>query len=139
MNPNPLGIAALTTLAPGDAVPGSSAARFREVNLIADPLYGYIEITKGQTGEASERTLLDTAWLQRLRRIHQLQAAWWIFPSAEHSRFVHLLGAMHLSSLFARRLAPSLQDAFSDAPSAALVEETLRLAGLLHDVGHGPF
>jgi uncharacterized protein len=77
--------------------------------------------------------------LQRLRRVHQLQSAWWVFPTAEHSRFVHLLGAMHLSSLFARRVDASLRDAFSDAPSPALVEETLRLAGLLHDVGHGPF
>ena len=62
-----------------------------------------------------------------------------MFPTAEHSRFVHLLGAMHLASMFARRLDASLRDAFPDAPSPALVEETLRLAGLLHDVGHGPF
>ena len=132
-------ITAVTAFNSADAVPGSSTARFREVNLIADPIYGYIEITKALGRESSERTLLDTVWLQRLRRIHQLQSAWWIFPSAEHSRFVHLLGAMHLSSLFARRLYPSLRNAFPETPSAPLVEETLRLAGLLHDVGHGPF
>ena len=116
-----------------------AAERFRQVNLIADPLYGYIEITKDRPGEASERQLLDTVWLQRLRRVHQLQSAWWVFPSAEHSRFTHLLGAMHLASLFARRVDGSLRAAFPDAPSPALVEETLRIAGLLHDVGHGPF
>jgi HD superfamily phosphohydrolase len=116
-----------------------AAERFRQVNLIADPLYGYIEITKDRPGEASERQLLDTVWLQRLRRVHQLQSAWWVFPSAEHSRFTHLLGAMHLASLFARRVDASLRVAFPDAPSPALVEETLRIAGLLHDVGHGPF
>src|SRR5947209_11105991 len=116
-----------------------AAARFGEVNLIADPLYGYIEITKAARGAPGEQQLLDTPWLQRLRRIHQLQSAWWVFPSAEHSRFTHLLGAMHLASLFARRVDASLRSAFSDVPSPALVEETLRLAGLLHDVGHGPF
>lgn len=117
----------------------SAADRFSEVNLIADPLYGYIEITKGNSSAPGERNLLDNPWLQRLRRIHQLQSAWWVFPSAEHSRFVHLLGAMHLSSLFARRVDDSLRSAFPDAPSPSCVEETLRLAGLLHDVGHGPF
>lgn len=116
-----------------------AATRFSDVNLIADPLYGYIEVTKAPAGVASERHLLDTPWLQRLRRIHQLQSAWWIFPTAEHSRFTHLLGAMHLSSLFARRIDASLRRAFPEAPSAACVEETLRLAALLHDVGHGPF
>ncbi|MFN2568737.1 MAG: HD domain-containing protein [Candidatus Dormibacteria bacterium] len=116
-----------------------AASRFSEVNLIADPLYGYIEITKGTAGEPGERDLLDSPWLQRLRRIHQLQSAWWVFPSAEHSRFVHLLGAMHLCSQFARRIDGSLRAAFPDAPSPTCVEETLRLAGLLHDVGHGPF
>jgi HD superfamily phosphohydrolase len=116
-----------------------AADRFSEVNLIADPLYGYIEITKGSGSQPGERDLLDMPWLQRLRRIHQLQSAWWVFPSAEHSRFVHLLGAMHLASLFARRVDASLRAAFPNAPSAACVEETLRLAGLLHDVGHGPF
>ncbi len=117
----------------------AAAARFSEVNLVADPLYGYIEITKGTADEPGERTLLDHPWLQRLRRIHQLQSAWWVFPSAEHSRFVHLLGAMHLASLYARRVDASLRAAFPHAPSPACVEETLRLAGLLHDVGHGPF
>src|SRR5579862_6324295 len=116
-----------------------AAERFRQVNLIADPLYGYIEITKDRPGEASERQLLDTVWLQRLRRVHQLQSAWWVFPSAEHSRFTHLLGAMHLASLFAPRVDASLRVAFPAPSSAPLFEESLRIAGLLHDVGHGPF
>jgi HD superfamily phosphohydrolase len=116
-----------------------AAARFSEVNLIADPLYGYIEITKGRDGDSGEQHLLDMPWLQRLRRIHQLQSAWWVFPTAEHSRFAHLLGAMHLAGVYARQIEPSLRSAFPDAPSPSCVEETLRLAGLLHDIGHGPF
>lgn len=115
------------------------ARRYADVNLIADPLYGYIEITKGRGGVAGEQSILDSRWLQRLRRIHQLQSAWWVFPTAEHSRFSHLLGSMHLATVFARSIDRSLRASFVDTPSPALVESTLRLAGLLHDVGHGPF
>lgn len=116
-----------------------AARRFADINLIADPLYGYIEITKSRPHRTAEQSILDTIWLQRLRRIHQLQSAWWVFPTAEHSRFSHLLGAMHLATSFARGIDASLRAAFPDTPSPALVESTLRLAGLLHDVGHGPF
>lgn len=90
-------------------------------------------------GQASEQDLVDTAWLQRLRRIHQLQSAWWVFATAEHSRFQHALGAMHLAGEWARHLYPTLKFACPEAPSPQLVEETMRIAGLLHDVGHGPF
>jgi uncharacterized protein len=119
-------------------------ARYTRVNLVADPIYGYVEITKSPRGAGrgpgvtAEQDLLDNRWLQRARRIHQLQSAWWVFPSAEHSRFQHAIGAMHLAGVWARHLYPSLRLA-ADAPSEAVVEETLRLGGLLHDVGHGPF
>jgi HD superfamily phosphohydrolase len=77
--------------------------------------------------------------MQRLRRVPQLQSARWVFPAAEHSRFQHSLGAMHLAGRFAQQLHASLKAEFSDGPSAPLFEELLRMAGLLHDVGHGPF
>lgn len=117
------------------------ARQYDAVNLVADPLHGYIKITKRLHGSsaAAEQDLLDDRWLQRLRRIHQLQSAWWVFPGGEHSRFQHALGAMHLSGEWARRLYPNLCRLVPEVPSAACVEETLRVAGLLHDVGHGPF
>jgi hypothetical protein len=90
-------------------------------------------------GTSAEQDLVDSAWLQRLRRIHQLQSAWWVFATAEHSRFQHALGAMHLAGEWARHLHPTLMTVCSGTPSVALVEETMRMAGLLHDVGHGPF
>jgi hypothetical protein len=62
-----------------------------------------------------------------------------VFPTAEHSRFTHALGAMHVAGRFAQQLSPSLRAVFPDAPSAPLIEELLRMAGLLHDIGHGPF
>ena len=42
----------------------------------------------------AEQEIIDSPWVQRLRHIHQLQTAWWVFPSAEHMRFQHVLGAM---------------------------------------------
>ena len=118
-------------------------SEYSRVNLSSDPIYRYLRITKGGrggvAGEAAEQDLVDAAWLQRLRRIHQLQSAWWVFATAEHSRFQHALGAMHLAGEWARHLHPSLKVACGDVPSSQLVEETMRMAGLLHDVGHGPF
>ena len=142
----------------GEAMPldGQVHPQLWAVNLISDPIHGYIELTKRLTPEyarrlglaveeAAEGDLLDSAWLQRMRRISQLQSARWVFPTAEHSRFTHSLGVMHEAGLWARHLYPSLIAALVEAepavraPSEGLVVETLRLAGLLHDVGHGPF
>ncbi len=126
------------------------------MNLISDPIHGYVELTKRLAPDearaaglppedAAEDDLLDTAWVQRLRRISQLQSARWVFPTAEHSRFTHGLGVMHEAGLWARSLYPSLLAALpalapgEPLPSEGLVVETLRIAGLLHDVGHGPF
>jgi hypothetical protein len=127
---------------------------FSAVNLISDPIHGYVELTKrigpseaAAVGlgpeDAAEEDLLDTAWVQRLRRISQLQSARWVFPTAEHSRFTHGLGVMHEAGAWGRSLYPSLRSSLlaegDDIPSEGLVAETLRVAGLLHDVGHGPF
>ena len=118
-----------------------AADTYQGRGLIADPIHQYILYTRpgGIPGEATEQDVIDTPWAQRLRRIRQLQSARWVFPAAEHSRFQHSLGAMHLAGRFAQQLYPSLRAIFPDAPSPALVEELLRMAGLLHDVGHGPF
>jgi HD superfamily phosphohydrolase len=109
-------------------------------SLCHDPIHGYIPfISVVEPGEASERTLLDHPWLQRLRQIHQLQTAWWVYPSAEHTRFQHVVGAMHMASRAVAALYASLKEVCPDAPSRGFVECTMRLAALLHDVGHGPF
>jgi len=145
--------------APGDPhVSGRFGRRleFAALNLISDPIHGYVELTKRLAPDearaagflpedAAEDDLLDTAWVQRLRRISQLQSARWVFPTAEHSRFTHGLGVMHEAGLWGRSLYPSLRAALpvlapgEPVPSEGLVVETLRVAGLLHDVGHGPF
>jgi hypothetical protein len=108
--------------------------------LIADPIYHYIVMTDRVEGEQTERDVIDTPWVQRLRRIFQLQSARWVFPSAEHTRFQHSLGTMHVAGVFSERLYPSLFRIFrEDLPTPNYIEEVLRLAGLLHDIGHGPF
>ncbi len=108
--------------------------------LLGDPVHGYISFTTPRAaGEKTEKDLIDNPWMQRLRQIYQLQSARWVYPSAEHSRFQHSLGAMHLAGRFARHLYPSLKAAVSDCPSEHFIEELLRLSALLHDVGHGPF
>jgi HD superfamily phosphohydrolase len=111
-------------------------------SLISDPVHGYIAFTAARDpGEIADQTLIDHPWVQRLRRIHQLQSAWWVYPSAEHTRFQHVLGAMHLAGRAAAHLYPSLGQACGGepVPSRAYVESLLRIAALLHDVGHGPY
>jgi len=108
--------------------------------LLGDPVHGYISFTTPRGGgEKTEKDIIDTPWMQRLRQIYQLQSARWVYPSAEHSRFQHSLGAMHLAGRFARHLYPSLKAAAPDCPSVNYIEELLRVTALLHDVGHGPF
>jgi len=113
---------------------------FESENLSHDAVHGYIPFTsRGEAGECTERQVIDHPWVQRLRQIHQLQTAWWVFPTAEHTRFQHVVGVMHLASRAVGSLYPSLQDVCPDVPSRGYVESLMRMAGLLHDVGHGPF
>jgi HD superfamily phosphohydrolase len=115
---------------------------FDRENLSHDVIHGYIPFTSSRdltAGEASEQTVIDHPWVQRLRRIHQLQTAWWVFPTAEHTRFQHVIGAMHLASRAAAALYDSLRETCPEVPSRGYIESLLRMAGLLHDVGHGPF
>lgn len=93
---------------------------------IRDPVHGYIKITE------VERAVIDSPFVQRLRRIHQLAGAYMVYPGAVHTRFDHVLGAMHVAGLMAESIANNIH---LDKTKI----QDIRLAALLHDVGHGPF
>ena len=76
--------------------------------------------------------LIDTPEFQRLRRVRQLGLAYFAYQSAEHSRFTHSLGASHL----ARRILDKLSHTYTISPED---RTAVRVAALLHDVGHGAF
>ncbi len=126
------------------------------LSFVRDPIHSYISITTPSRASGKELTqaaateldLISSPWIQRLRRIRQTQAAYTVFPGLEHSRFQHVLGVMHLAGKMARRWYGQMierlrikgqRTLLKEMPEVAYVEEVFRLAGLLHDVGHGPF
>src|SRR5580692_2285862 len=89
---------------------------------IRDPIHGFVY------REPEERDVMDTCVFQRLRRLKQLALASLVYPGATHSRFEHSLGAFHLAGKLAEAL---------NVPETE--RRLVRLAALLHDIGHGPF
>ena len=96
----------------------------RAGTFIKDPIHGYIRINE------NEKTILDTRPVQRLRRLRQLAGSEFVYPAANHTRFEHVLGAMHLAGSLSEVLPTDLD---------SHDRQQMRLAALLHDVGHGPF
>ncbi|MDO5820531.1 MAG: HD domain-containing protein [Methanobrevibacter sp.] len=89
---------------------------------IRDSIHGNLPL------DPFEIEVLDYPQLQRLRRVKQLGFISLIYPGANHSRFEHSIGTMHLASKLADQLELSKDD-----------KDLVRIAGLLHDAGHGPF
>lgn len=90
---------------------------------ISDPLYdGYTVI------EDDELPIVDSEPVQRLRRVKQLGLSSQVYPGATHTRFMHSLGVLRLASKFAETM--DLDE---------YTRKVVRIAGLLHDVGHGPY
>src|SRR5947209_16004797 len=100
---------------------------------IYDPIHRFIEL------DAGEVALLGAPAVQRLRRLRQLGLAYLAFPSAEHSRFSHALGAMAIGTRAFDALRVHSPEAFGSARDFRTKRTLLRASLLLHDVGHGPF
>src|SRR4029079_13506035 len=97
-----------------------------------DPVHNIIRLRTDTTEGELMMKLIDASEFQRLRRIKQLGLGLYTYQGAEHSRFTHSLGAMHLMT----RILKQLEDRH---PIDEEERATVRAAALLHDVGHGPF
>ena len=93
---------------------------------IIDPIHDFIRVS------GPELKIIDNPIFQRLRRIRQLSGAHLTYPGAQHTRFEHSLGVMHISGQAGQALQEKGILKKDDI-------ENLRLAALLHDIGHGPF
>jgi hypothetical protein len=100
---------------------------------IFDPVHHFIELS------TAEARILDLPIVQRLRRLRQLGLAYLAFPSAEHSRFSHALGALATGTRVFDSLVREGREPFGDEAEIAYQRRLVRAALLLHDVGHGPF
>ena len=93
-----------------------------------DPIYGFIRIQ-----DPLLLSLIESPYFQRLRRISQLGLSSLVYPGAQHTRFHHALGCLHLmqKAIFVLRS--------KGVAINAKEEQALQIAILLHDIGHGPF
>ena len=96
--------------------------------IINDPVYGFINIPGEFVFD-----LIEHPWFQRLRNIRQLGLTSFVYPGANHSRFQHALGALHLMDMAINTIRNKGTEISPEE------EEATFIAILLHDVGHGPF
>lgn len=102
--------------------------RNNKKKIINDPIYGFISIPDEFIFD-----VIEHPYMQRLRRISQLGLSHLVYPGAVHTRFQHVVGAMHLMGKAINVLKNKGCEISPDEKRAVL------LAILLHDIGHGPF
>lgn len=103
----------------------SAKPNLKPVKYINDPVYGGIPVTE------LELKIIETPVFQRLRGLRQLAKVNYVFPGAEHSRFVHSLGVMYIMGLMTEHLLKNNEIQEMDAIK-------MRVAALVHDIGHYP-
>ena len=99
-----------------------------KLKIINDPVYGFINIPSELIFD-----IIQHPYFQRLKRLKQLGLSYYVYPGATHTRFEHVIGVMHLISIALRELEKKGQFISEEEKEAVLI------AGLMHDIGHGPF
>nr|QNR61660.1 hypothetical protein GZ37B2_100 [uncultured archaeon GZfos37B2] len=104
------------------------------MKVIRDPIHGYIEL------DEAALSLVDTPVMQRLRRIKQLGLTSFVYPGANHTRFEHSLGTYHLANLLMDCMGKESEygKGVEGGTDVRAGKTELRVAALLHDIGHGP-
>ncbi|TDX10379.1 HD domain-containing protein [Flavobacterium sp. S87F.05.LMB.W.Kidney.N] len=102
--------------------------QINKLKIFNDPIYGFITIPNELIYD-----LIQHPYFQRLRRISQMGLSYLVYPGANHTRFHHALGCMHLM----QKAIDTLR--FKDVVISSEEENALLIAILLHDIGHGPF
>lgn len=103
-----------------------------QTDSFTDPIHGTIEVRQ------HELEIINTVPFQRLRNIKQLALTYYVYPGAEHTRFGHSIGVMHLVTKAFRSAIEGYEDKFPE-PKKEYYEQILRLIALTHDLGHAPF
>jgi hypothetical protein len=105
-------------------------SRLEKYKIVKDPIHGYIRIYE------HELPLIDSFAFQRLRRIKQLSVADFVYPGAVHTRFSHSIGVAHVMEVMVREILRKHKIKQEDLERYIVI---MRLLGLLHDIGHGPY
>ncbi|OYX84658.1 MAG: phosphohydrolase, partial [Flavobacteriales bacterium 32-34-25] len=103
-------------------------SQINKLKIFNDPIYGFITIPNALIYD-----LIQHPYFQRLRRITQMGLSYLVYPGANHTRFHHALGCMHLM----QKAVDVLR--FKEVSISEEEENALYIAILLHDIGHGPF
>ena len=103
-------------------------SQINKLKIFNDPIYGFITIPNALIYD-----LIQHPYFQRLRRISQMGLSYLVYPGANHTRFHHALGCMHLM----QKAVDVLR--FKGVAISEAEENALYIAILLHDIGHGPF